>query len=546
MNRRTARRVVSGAALLLVAALVPGLSSPATADDPSTLTVVGTSDVFDSNLVQTVIKPGFEAANPGITLNYVSKGTGAAIDFAKAGTASALLVHAASLENQFVGQGYSLEPYGRAIFWGDYVLLGPASDPADVMTGASSEDIVQAFQKIATAGAAGNATFVSRGGTPGTTVQEHAIWALTSGVSSCTVDPVNGGGSQPSTATGACTGLDANLPAWYQATKATQAPNILAGDSCNFASAPSGNNCYVFTDRGTFNYLESTNAISNLQVVVDNNDQAPSGQQNLLVNSFHLYGINPDAVPAGSQINTTGATKLLNWITSPAAQAAVAGYLENNGNAPFRPDAAPKITASDLPKTVKPGKSFTVAGQVSNVVPGTPALDGVAVRLLATTGNTTSVVGKDITGKKGRYSIKVTPKASATYSVVTPDLTKIEIATLHPVFADQLQSSTLKLSKVAVSAAPTLTRATSPAKRKVEVRGSLAPKVTGTGARLELWAAHPGKSFKEIASAKLTKGATRYDQKFTLGAGTWRVKVRYTNPGVVTAGSSSAKTVKVG
>src|SRR5262245_53886981 len=202
---------MTGAALVLVAALVPGLTSPANADDSSTLTVVGTSDVFDSNLVQTVIKPGFEAAHPGITLNYVSKGTGAAIDFAKAGTASALLVHAASLENQFVGQGYSLEPFGRAIFWGDYVLLGPASDPAGVMTGSSSEDIVQAFQKIAAAGANGDATFVSRGGTPGTTVQEHAIWALTSGVDTCTVDNTNGGGSQPSTATGACTGLDLNL-----------------------------------------------------------------------------------------------------------------------------------------------------------------------------------------------------------------------------------------------------------------------------------------------------------------------------------------------
>ena len=57
------------------------------------------------------------------------------------------------------------------------------------MTGSSSENIVQAFQKIAAAGANDHANFVSRGGTPGTTVQEHAIWALTTRVStSCKVD----------------------------------------------------------------------------------------------------------------------------------------------------------------------------------------------------------------------------------------------------------------------------------------------------------------------------------------------------------------------
>ena len=105
-------------------------------------------------------------------------------------------MHAASLENQFVGSGFSVEPFGRAIFWGDYVLAGPASDPAGVLNG-STHDIVGAFQKIAAAGAAGQANFVSRGNTAGTPVQEHAIWALTSGVQTCNVSAANGGGVAP-------------------------------------------------------------------------------------------------------------------------------------------------------------------------------------------------------------------------------------------------------------------------------------------------------------------------------------------------------------
>ena len=89
------------------------------------------------------------------------------------------------------------------------------------------------------------------------------------------------------------------------------------------------------------------------------------------------------------------------------------------------------------------------------MVPGTPALDGVRPAAGRAAGNTTAVAARTSPGRRP-FSIKVTPKASAKYSVVTPDLTKVEIATLHPVFGDLLQSSTLKLSKVAVSAAPTL------------------------------------------------------------------------------------------
>ena len=179
---RRRRALLAGAfALAGLTTIGPTIgAAPAQAADPTPFVVVGTSDVYDSGLVQNVIEPEFEAAYPQYDLQYVSKGTGAAIAYAEAGTADALIVHAASLENQFVADGYSAEKYGRAIFWGDYVLLGPAADPAGVLTGAP-HDIATAFEKIAAAGAAGTANFVSRGGTPGTTVQEHAIWALTSG-----------------------------------------------------------------------------------------------------------------------------------------------------------------------------------------------------------------------------------------------------------------------------------------------------------------------------------------------------------------------------
>ncbi len=541
----TVRRILAGSSLVLVAGLLPGLTPSASADDSSTLTVVGTSDVSDSNLVSTVIKPGFEAANPGLTLNYIGKGTGAAITFAEAGSASALLVHAASLENKFVGQGYSLESFGRAIFWGDYVLLGPASDPAHVMDADSNQNIVSAFQKIATAGADGDANFVSRGGTPGTTVQEHQIWKLTTGVPTCTVTDANGGGSQPSSDTGACPTLDAAPPAWYHATGQTQAPNIETGDVCPFGSGgANADNCYVFTDRGTFDFLQSTHALSNLQVVVDNNDGAPASQKFLLVNSFHAYGINPSAVPAGSQINTVAATKFLNWITSPAAQAAIGRYLQDtSGSAPFRPDAAPRVTASTLPKVVQTGGTVKLTGKVSNVVPGTPALNGVAVSLIRRVGTTTSVVDRNVTTANGSYTFSFKPQRTAAYSLVTPQIQKTEIA-LSPVFADLLAPTSTKLSTVKVQSHAVLRTARRVAPKRVEVTGRVSPRVAGSGAVLQLWAARPGRGSHLVAHTSLPAGAAHFDKRYPLPKGRWQVKVRYVNSGVVLPDASGSRGVR--
>ena len=189
-------------ALLLVLALAP---ATALADTPSTLTVVGTSDVSDSGLMSNVLQPAFTKAYPQFTFKYIGTATGTAISDAESGSvgASALIVHAASLENQFVAGGFSAEQYGRAIFTNDFVLGGPTGDPAGVGA-AGANNVAQAFADVATAGAAGTATFVSRGGTPGTTVEEHKLWALVlsaglapSSLLLCQVNATSGGGDTP-------------------------------------------------------------------------------------------------------------------------------------------------------------------------------------------------------------------------------------------------------------------------------------------------------------------------------------------------------------
>ena len=138
---------------LLLAASLSGCGSDHGARDAGadhTLAIVGTSDVADSNLFAAVLKPGFEKAYPQYTVTYQGNATAQAMAFAKTGQFSALIVHAASLENLFVADGFSAEPYGRAIFWGDFVLLGPKDDPAHVMSGSGpAADPAAAFTKIA-------------------------------------------------------------------------------------------------------------------------------------------------------------------------------------------------------------------------------------------------------------------------------------------------------------------------------------------------------------------------------------------------------------
>jgi ABC-type tungstate transport system permease subunit len=538
--RRLAAVVAAALAIALPAALLPAATQ---ADDASTLTVVGTSDVFDSNLIQSVIKPGFEAAFPQYTLNYVSKGTGAAIDYAEAGTASALIVHAAALENQFVAQGYSAEKYGRAIFWGDYVLLGPPGDPAGVMTNAP-HDIVGAFQRVAAAGAAGNGNFVARSGTPGTTVQEHAIWALTTGVTTCTVSDANGGGASPSTSTGNCPS-STSVPSWYHSNGLTQAPNIVNADVCNYP----GGNCYVFTDRATFNYLQSTGAVSNLKVVTRDNAPTATGGGALLVNSFHAYALNPAkfATNPNVAINLPAATSFLNWVTSPLAQAAIGRYLSAGGDPPFLPDAAPTLTKPRLPANVQGGRSITVRGKLSNVVPGTPALSGVRVSLQRVgAGAERTTVASALTDSTGHYTVSYQPERSQAYWIKIDQIAKVENATLSPVFGDLLAPASRWIGRVAVIGNPRIKHVRT-SSNHVRLRGLLRPAVLGTSAHVSLYAVPRGK-FKAkgmhyVAQRHVKAGATHFNVQFRLPPGDWTYQLKYVNTGRMTAGFTERRTV---
>jgi ABC-type tungstate transport system permease subunit len=552
--------------------LVPSLAA---ADTSSTLSVIGTSDASDSGLIPNVIQPAFQKAYPQYTFKYTGAATGTAISQAESGAAQAsvLIVHAASLENQFVGNGYSYEKYGRAIFINDFVLAGPTGDPAGVAAN-GAHNAAQAFADVASSGIAGKATFVSRGGTPGTTVEEHKIWAQVlsanlapAGLLLCAVNSTSGGGDTPIVAGNGVTssGQDCpnggalptakQLPAWYVTTGLTQGPNVVAANACN--GFPSGaNSCYVLTDRGTYDYLASgtdpAGSIPALAIVTrDDSATAPGGQFGL-INYFHAYIINPSK--PGETVNLPAANAFVNFITSPTVQTAISGYLAHTsdpGGAPFKADASPVITipaagaAGGFPTTFTAGKPVTVSGSVANAEPGYPAPSGQTVSIDQVTGTTPLAVSSGTSDASGNFSIRFTPTTTGTYEVSTGVITQIEDSTLNPPFGDILQPASTVPAHVAVQSVITNIRGRSGGGRAV-VLGSVAPGSGHVKGSITVYARKNGKgTFRKMTVDRLSATDGNFAVSPSLKPGKWQLQVKFADAGTVLGSASKKVTVTV-
>src|SRR5919202_6806568 len=167
----------AGAAAVALAVTLTGAATAGAQQPKRPLIVQSTTSVRDSGVLDQLITPQFEKRFPQYDLRFVAVGTGQAITNARAGQGDVLIGHAPALEQQFVQDGYSYEPVGRTVMWNDFVVVGPADDPAGVLKTARN-DAVSAFEAIAAAGAAGRANFGSRGDKSGTNTKEKQIWGL--------------------------------------------------------------------------------------------------------------------------------------------------------------------------------------------------------------------------------------------------------------------------------------------------------------------------------------------------------------------------------
>ncbi len=244
------------------------------------ITLASTTSTENSGLFAHIL-PRFTEAS-GIEVRVVAVGTGQAITLAENGDADVLLVHHTPSEETFVAEGYGVARFD--VMYNDFVLVGPASDPADIKGIATAS---AALAKIAAA----EVPFASRGDDSGTHKKELGLWRAAG------VDPAVASGT------------------WYRETGAGM------GATHNTAS---GMDAYALSDRAT--WLKFANKRS-LEILVEGDPE--------LFNQYGVILVSPQRHP---HVKAGEGEAFIKWLTTPAGQAAIAAY-RIDGAPAFFPNA---------------------------------------------------------------------------------------------------------------------------------------------------------------------------------------------------------------
>jgi tungstate transport system substrate-binding protein len=223
------------------------------------LLLASTIGPVDAGIVP-LLEEQFESKT-GIRVRHVGAGTGEALKMAEQGNFDLVLVHARSLEEKFVRNGFGTERI--PLMYNDFVLVGPAADPAGIK---GTKSAAEALKKIAAQGV----PFISRGDKSGTHVAEMELWAKS--------------------------GLKPAGP-WYQVYEKGNEGNA---PTLRYADQKAA---YTFMDRAT--YLSLKNSIK--LVVLVEKDEA-------LLNFISLIPVNPKKFP---KVNSKDAMTFAKWLTSP-------------------------------------------------------------------------------------------------------------------------------------------------------------------------------------------------------------------------------------
>ena len=149
--------------LLLLSQAATTIAAPPASAQQREIVLATTTSTADTGLLDSLL-PMFERAT-GIAVKPIAVGTGAALEMARRGDADAVLVHAPEVERSYVQSGDLID--GRRIMYNDFLIVGPAGDPA----GVKGKPLVEAMRAIAAGG-----SFVSRGDGSGTETKELALW----------------------------------------------------------------------------------------------------------------------------------------------------------------------------------------------------------------------------------------------------------------------------------------------------------------------------------------------------------------------------------
>lgn len=268
---------------LLAWPLAAALAGPGSAaGEARVVMMASTIGPIDAGIVAALEEAYFRRT--GVVVRHAGAGTGAALEMAKSGSFDLVMVHARALEDRFVADGFGVDR--RDVMYNDFVVLGPAADPARVR---GERRAVDALRRIAAAGA----PFLTRGDRSGTHVKEVELWQAAG------ITPAG---------------------AWY-----VTSDRGAAGNAATTRDAE-GRQAYVLMDRAT--YLTLKKEIT-LQVLVER-DPA-------LLNYIAVIRIDPVRLPG---VNAEGARAFQDWLVSDEAQRIIQAFeVDRYGEPLFFPNS---------------------------------------------------------------------------------------------------------------------------------------------------------------------------------------------------------------
>lgn len=268
--------------IIVTVCILSFLALPAFSQSTLSLMMATTTSTDNTGLLE-YLAPAF-TKDTGIALKWVATGTGKALKLGENCDVDVLMVHAPAAEKKFVADGFGKDR--REIMYNDFVIIGPAADPAGIM----GKTVTAALKNIAEK----EAVFVSRGDNSGTNKKEVFLWKST----------------------------DLSIPeaeTWYVQT----GQGMLA--TINIAQEQSA---YTMTDRGTYiKYTHGKKGQPPLVILVEGDE--------VLRNQYSVIGVNPENCP---NVKADLANEFSEWMAAPRAHKLIEDF-ELMGKKLFIPNA---------------------------------------------------------------------------------------------------------------------------------------------------------------------------------------------------------------
>ena len=240
-----------------------------------------TTSLYDTDVLA-AIESDYESTH-NVDLQITAVGTGIAIQQAKNGDADIVLVHAPSVELDFLEGGYGVNR--KIIAYNFFTIVGPADDPAQI----SGKTATQALSSLVTYGqnladqSGTTQIWVSRGDNSGTNSKEKSLW----------------------TAAG-YDYAELSIEPWFASTGQGMGATLTVANQ---------KNAYTLSDIGT--YLKfSTDGTIDLEALIL--------EEQSLLNVYSVIAVNSGTVQANQtnheQINFNDAMNFIEYLISPATQ----------------------------------------------------------------------------------------------------------------------------------------------------------------------------------------------------------------------------------